>query len=186
VVAPAISGEGIAGEQVLQNLTDLLEAVGEGTVLADHFSPIFRPAFPSSAIVSERSSPSRVRFAAPNNGASLTARGRSEQHLLDKRERLMPNGLQGREPLFAAKMAPFFAATDTDYKSALNEFAQARRLPPRYVIVRERGPEHSKTFTVEARVGREWAGQAEGNTKKSATQKAARDVYERPQASPGG
>lgn len=70
----------------------------------------------------------------------------------------------------------------TDYKSALQEFAQARRLPPpRYVIVRERGPEHSKTFTVEARVGREWVGQAEGNTKKSAAQKAARDVYERMQ-----
>jgi len=73
----------------------------------------------------------------------------------------------------------------TDYKSALQEFAQARRLPPpRYVIVRERGPEHSKTFTVEARVGREWVGQAEGNTKKSAAQKAARDVYDRLQQAP--
>ncbi|HUE02895.1 MAG TPA: ribonuclease III [Bryobacteraceae bacterium] len=73
----------------------------------------------------------------------------------------------------------------TDYKSALQEFAQARRLPPpRYVIVHERGPEHSKTFTVEARMGREWVGQAEGNTKKSAAQKAARDIYERLQSSP--
>ncbi|MGA2136768.1 MAG: ribonuclease III [Bryobacteraceae bacterium] len=80
----------------------------------------------------------------------------------------------------------------TDYKSALQEFAQARRLPPpRYVIVRERGPEHAKTFTVEARVGRE-CGQAEGHTKKSAAQKAAQVVYERlrtgpaPDAPPGG
>jgi len=72
----------------------------------------------------------------------------------------------------------------TDYKSALQEFAQARHLPqPRYVIVRERGPEHAKTFTVEARVGREWVGEAEGNTKKSAAQLAAREVYERLQAS---
>jgi ribonuclease-3 len=72
----------------------------------------------------------------------------------------------------------------TDYKSALQELAQARRLPaPRYVIVRERGPEHSKTFTVEARVGREWVGQAEGYTKKSAAQKAAREVYGQIQAS---
>jgi len=71
-----------------------------------------------------------------------------------------------------------------DYKSALQELAQARHLPqPRYVIVRERGPEHSKTFTVEVRVGREWAGQADGMTKKSAAQKAAREVYERLQAS---
>src|ERR1017187_5385400 len=58
----------------------MLEAAGEGTKMADHFSPIFRPAFPSSAIISERSSPSRVRFAAPNNGAPLTAPGRSGQH----------------------------------------------------------------------------------------------------------
>jgi ribonuclease-3 len=71
----------------------------------------------------------------------------------------------------------------TDYKSALQELAQARHLAqPRYVIVRERGPEHSKTFTIEVRVGREWVGQADGFTKKSAAQKAARDVYERMQA----
>ena len=62
--------------------TDVLEAAGEGTKMADHFSLQFRPAFPSSAIILERSSPSRVRFAAPNNGAPLTAPGRSEQHLL--------------------------------------------------------------------------------------------------------
>jgi len=56
----------------------LLEAAGRGTKMAAHLSPSFRPAFPSSAIFSERSSPSRVRFAAPNNGAPLTAPGRSE------------------------------------------------------------------------------------------------------------
>ena len=33
-----------------------------------------------SSIMSERSSPSRVRFAALNNGAPLTAPGRSGQH----------------------------------------------------------------------------------------------------------
>jgi hypothetical protein len=57
-----------------------LEALGEGTKMAEHLSPLFRPAFPSSAIISERSSPSRVRFAAPNNGAPLTAPGGSGQH----------------------------------------------------------------------------------------------------------
>jgi hypothetical protein len=62
------------------SIRSLLEAAGEGTKMADHLSPIFRPAFPSSAIISERSSPSRVRFAALNNGAPLTAPGRSGQH----------------------------------------------------------------------------------------------------------
>ena len=68
----------------------------------------------------------------------------------------------------------------TNFKSALQELAQSRKLPqPRYAIVREKGPEHSKIFTVEARVGREWTGQAEGRTKKIAAQRAARGLYER-------
>jgi ribonuclease-3 len=68
----------------------------------------------------------------------------------------------------------------TNFKSALQELAQSRKLPqPRYAIVRERGPEHSKTFTVEVKVGKDWVGQAEGGTKKVAAQRAARNVYER-------
>ncbi len=67
-----------------------------------------------------------------------------------------------------------------NFKSALQELAQARHLPqPRYNIVRERGPEHSKMFTVEVRVGKEHTGQADGRTKKVAAQRAARAVYER-------
>jgi ribonuclease III len=68
----------------------------------------------------------------------------------------------------------------SNFKSALQELAQSRKLPqPKYAIVRERGPEHSKTFTVEVRVGRDMVGQAEGRTKKVAAQRAARLVYER-------
>lgn len=68
----------------------------------------------------------------------------------------------------------------TNFKSALQELAQSLKLPqPRYSIVREKGPEHSKVFTVEVRVGKEWTGQADGRTKKIAAQRAARGVYER-------
>jgi ribonuclease-3 len=68
----------------------------------------------------------------------------------------------------------------TNFKSALQELAQSLKLPaPRYAIVKERGPEHSKTFTVEVRVGKEFSGQAEGRTKKIAAQRAARNVYDR-------
>jgi len=71
-------------------------------------------------------------------------------------------------------------ASITNFKSALQELAQSRKLPqPRYAIVRESGPEHSKTFTVEVRVGKEWTGQAEGASKKLAAQRAARQVYQR-------
>jgi len=64
-----------------------------------------------------------------------------------------------------------------DYKSALQERAQAMKLPqPRYTIVEEHGPEHAKTFLVEARVGPQWVSRAEGLSKKSAGQKAAQEV----------
>lgn len=67
----------------------------------------------------------------------------------------------------------------SDHKSALQEMAQALKLPPpRYVIVGEEGPEHSKTFTVEVRLGKEWVSQAQGLSKKSAGQKAAHQVLQ--------
>jgi ribonuclease-3 len=63
----------------------------------------------------------------------------------------------------------------TDYKTALQELLQERRqAAPRYVVVKERGPEHRKIFTVRALIeGREVA-EAEGQTKKAAEQEAAR------------
>jgi hypothetical protein len=59
-----------------------------------------------------RSSPSRVRFAAPNNGAPLTAPGRSQERFLtrEKGSVLMAAGTVGAN---AARMGPFFAATVT-------------------------------------------------------------------------
>lgn len=73
-----------------------------------------------------------------------------------------------------------------DYKSALQEKLQAMGHPqPVYVLVKERGPEHNKTFTVEVRLKiseqpaeDEFAARAEGSTKKSAEQAAARQVLE--------
>ena len=72
----------------------------------------------------------------------------------------------------------------TDYKSALQEKLQATgRSQASYVLVKELGPEHNKTFTVEVRlqaVGNhnenEFVGRAEGSTKKTAEQGAAHQV----------
>ncbi len=80
----------------------------------------------------------------------------------------------------------------TDYKSALQESLQALGRPqPVYVLVKERGPEHSKTFTVEVRLQAasngghtEFVGRAEGSTKKNAEQDAARQVVEYLRAAP--
>ncbi len=67
----------------------------------------------------------------------------------------------------------------TDYKSALQQVAQGLRLPmPRYTIVDSDGPEHAKTFTVEARVGTDFVGRADGPSKKVASQRAARIILD--------
>ena len=67
----------------------------------------------------------------------------------------------------------------TDYKGALQEMAQALKLPsPRYSIIEERGPEHAKTFLVEVRLGQDWSSRAEGVSKKSAGQRAAQLILE--------
>lgn len=80
----------------------------------------------------------------------------------------------------------------TDYKSALQEYLQSRgRQQPNYVLVKEEGPEHQKTFTVEARISipggngkEECLGRAQGSTKKKAEQFAARQALTRLQESP--
>jgi len=72
----------------------------------------------------------------------------------------------------------------TDYKSALQERLQAQGRPqPAYALVRESGPEHQKTFTIEARLIAansevQFTAKAEGSTKKNAEQDAARQVLE--------
>jgi ribonuclease III len=72
-----------------------------------------------------------------------------------------------------------------DYKSALQEFLQSSgRLQPVYATVKEEGPDHRKTFTVEARIypqGQtkpEFVARAEGATKKKAEQLAAKQALE--------
>jgi len=74
----------------------------------------------------------------------------------------------------------------TDFKSALQETMQAKGRPqPSYVLVKEEGPEHNKTFTVEVHLRpaaangeRELVGRATGSTKKRAEQDAARQALE--------
>jgi ribonuclease-3 len=92
----------------------------------------------------------------------------------------LDGGLEAVRSFVTAHVLTDIQMAITNFKGALEELAQANKLPPpHYSIVREQGPEHSKMFTVEVRVGKEWAGQADGTTKKIAAQRAARGVYER-------
>ena len=70
-----------------------------------------------------------------------------------------------------------------DFKSALQEKLQAEGMrQPVYAMVKEEGPEHRKTFTVEVRLPEpelaDFIARAQGPTKKRAEQEAARQALE--------
>ncbi len=68
---------------------------------------------------------------------------------------------------------------DRDFKTQLQELAQSRlRSTPRYRVVAERGPDHSKTFEVETELRGEVLGRGSGRSKKDAEQAAAKLALE--------
>ena len=68
---------------------------------------------------------------------------------------------------------------DRDFKTQLQEQAQARyRSSPRYRVVAEVGPDHSKTFEIEVELRGEALGRGSGRSKKDAEQAAARLAVE--------
>ena len=72
-----------------------------------------------------------------------------------------------------------FKALDRNFKSALLELAQARALgAPKYNLLKEEGPDHDRTFTVEVLIGEKSRGVGSGKTKKAAEQAAAETAYE--------
>lgn len=70
------------------------------------------------------------------------------------------------------------AALSEDYKSQLQERTMAEEgLVPHYVIAKEEGPPHSKTFYAEVRIDGEVCGSGTGPSKKSAEQEAAKEAW---------
>ncbi|WP_457645621.1 ribonuclease III [Profundibacter sp.] len=62
-----------------------------------------------------------------------------------------------------------------DAKTALQEWAQARKLPPpKYVVVERTGPDHAPVFTIEARLENGERESATANSKRQAEQAAAK------------
>lgn len=67
-----------------------------------------------------------------------------------------------------------------DSKTVLQEFIQARYSEKlRYELISSEGPEHSKTFNVQALLGEDPIGAGTGKSKKSAEQAAAYDAIKR-------
>jgi ribonuclease-3 len=78
------------------------------------------------------------------------------------------------ERLFTPIIAEVPSAASKDFKSRLQEIAQARlQMAPSYTVLSEQGPDHSKTFEVAILIGEKEYGRAFGRSKKEAQQNAA-------------
>ena len=67
-----------------------------------------------------------------------------------------------------------------DAKTALQEWAQARRMaPPAYVELERSGPDHAPVFTIEARLDSGETAQATAGNKRQAEQAAAKALLDR-------
>jgi ribonuclease-3 len=78
------------------------------------------------------------------------------------------------ERLFAPIIAEVPSAASKDFKSRLQEIAQARlQMAPSYTVLSEQGPDHAKTFEVAILIGEKEYGRAFGRSKKEAQQNAA-------------
>lgn len=65
-----------------------------------------------------------------------------------------------------------------DYKSIVQEIVQKeRQILPEYKIIKEKGPEHNKTFVVQLSIGGDAISRGSGPSKKRAEQRAAQKAY---------
>ncbi len=81
--------------------------------------------------------------------------------------------------LFAGEMGRAIEQRLTDYKSQLQEIAQARhREVPLYRTIKAVGPDHAREFTVEVIVGGSVIGRGHGKSKRGAEKEAARAALE--------
>jgi len=91
----------------------------------------------------------------------------------------LDGGLEPASRFIIEHLKPFIERIDQsthqhNFKSVLQQYAQ-RHLPenPQYVLLDEKGPDHSKCFEVCAQVAGRRFGSAWANSKKEAEQKAA-------------
>jgi ribonuclease-3 len=81
---------------------------------------------------------------------------------------------QVAEQLLAPIISDVPSAASKDYKSRLQELAQAKlQMAPSYAVLSEQGPDHAKTFEVAILIGDKEYGRAFGRSKKEAQQSAA-------------
>lgn len=95
----------------------------------------------------------------------------------------LDNGFEGTREIVRRLFSPVLDMVNThrilqDYKTLLQEFTQQKfRTLPRYVLIREEGPAHDKTFEIDLTLNQRVLARALGKSKKEAEQRAAREAY---------
>jgi ribonuclease III len=80
---------------------------------------------------------------------------------------------------FEEEISELLLSPSPNYKAELQSLCQKKyAVPPLYKTISETGPEHAKTFVVEAIVNGEILSQGEGPSKKEAEQQAAKRALE--------
>lgn len=75
-------------------------------------------------------------------------------------------------PIIESNLLDFFH----DYKSKLQEYVQTDKKSLEYIVIKEEGPSHDKTFEVEVRIDGIVYGKGSAKSKKEAEQSAAKDA----------
>ena len=97
----------------------------------------------------------------------------------------LDNGFPGAEQFIKHQMLSaienkLVTIEDANYKSQLLEYSQAESLsPPRYITIKEEGPDHDRVFTVEVYLGDQPYGVGMGKNKKDAEQSAAEKALQK-------
>ncbi|HUC61960.1 MAG TPA: ribonuclease III [Alphaproteobacteria bacterium] len=95
----------------------------------------------------------------------------------------LDGGLEAARPFIERYWIPLLEADATpprDAKTALQEWAQSRKLPlPTYRVVASEGPSHKPMFTIEVSVEGLAPAEAKGHSKRAAEQEAAQALLQR-------
>lgn len=92
----------------------------------------------------------------------------------------LDKGLEAVKSFIYEKIIPLIEnnkiSFSDDYKSTLQELVQTDKKSLEYVVIKEEGPSHDKTFTVEVKIDNVIYGRGVAHTKKEAEQLAAKDA----------
>ena len=89
----------------------------------------------------------------------------------------LDQGFEKAKEMVIEKFSQKKRIIETDYKSKLQEIIQKKhRIPPSYLLTKETGPDHDKTFHTEVRIKKTLLGAGAGKSKKESEQDAAHNA----------